>query len=150
MTPCAQSFGYVSVPFVFRTLLCPSLQVEGMATVAAKPLCQTVACSIGEPLPGTWSWGCAVKFQEKPEKERRRIMNGVWSQAEIATSSHLSSHRELGGKSGLSVAVIDRSPRHRELAEVLFGVDLACNDNGSLMVFEPCNRRTLWPSLAPC
>lgn len=50
-----------------------------MVTVAAKPLSQTVACSIGEPLPGTQSWGCAVKFQEKPEKERRRIMDGVWS-----------------------------------------------------------------------
>lgn len=92
-----------------------------MATVAAKPLSQTVACSIGEPLPGTQIWGCAVKFQEKPEKERCRIMDGVWSQAEITTSSHLRSHRELGGKSGLNVTVTDRSPGHRELAEVLFG-----------------------------
>lgn len=117
--PCAQSCGYVSVPFVFRTLLCPSLEMEGMAT-AAKPLSQTVACSIGEPLSGTRSWGCAVKFQEKPEKERRRIMDGVWSRAEITTSSHLSSHSELGRKSGLNVAVIDRSPGHRELVEVLF------------------------------
>lgn len=91
--------------FIFRTLLCPSMEVEGMATIAAEPLSQKVG-----PLPGTWSWDCAVELQEEPEKERHRIKDGVWSQAEISTSYYLSSHRGLRGRSGLNVSVIDKSP----------------------------------------
>lgn len=51
--PCAQSFGYAAAMFIFRTLVCPSLEVEGTATIATKPLSQKVVCSIGQPLPGT-------------------------------------------------------------------------------------------------
>lgn len=70
------------------------------------------------PLPGTQSWGCADELQEEPEEETHRIMDGVWSQAEISTSCHLSSHRELRGRSGLNVAVIDQSPGVQVVTEV--------------------------------